>query len=185
MLLLNYTEKHPKVVEIQRKESSLQKLLEAMKKRAKPKQESAKHGVVTVAAKQPIQDVYNELLKRLSDLDIVLDIEESGGDLHVAVIEEPMLPLKPFAPNKAMFALFAAVTGLLAGAFLITIREVRNGMLSEGIPEIAERKGLPFLGELPLLPDEKLRLALPGSSFSARLSHTANRSFLPWNRLAG
>lgn len=101
-LELHFTDKHPKVFALKRQQSSLQHLLDALEK-ARSEKASLQSDEIPLsgAAKEPMQDVYNDLMKKLSYLNILLEMENAAGDSsHVAVIEQPSFPLSAVSPKS-------------------------------------------------------------------------------------
>src|SRR5262249_11405970 len=148
VLLKHYTESHPEVVKrIERAKELEQMLAEA------PQQNSNQANAVFLPpeAKEPVKEVYHESLRKLSYLNIVLDIENNAGSSpHITVIEEPGLPTAPFSPNKKLILIFGFVSGVLLAALFVFIKEMRLGTFLA--PEhVAETLGVPMLGKLPVL----------------------------------
>lgn len=176
-LLMHYTDKHPEVFKLKRKERSLESLLAAVT------DQEAKSGVhhgplLSDAAKEPIQAVYNDLLKKLNYLNIIVDMErESGVDAHITVVENPALPTSPFFPNKKLFLVFGIFVGLGLGIALMIWRELSR-RTSLAPQQLSESLGLPYLGELPAIDDTP---ALPLLLASERV--TGVHRELPWHSL--
>ncbi len=176
-LLMHYTDKHPEVFKLRRKARSLQSLLTAVEQQ-ESKVSGNKGPLLSAAAKEPIQAVYNDLLKKLNYLNIIVDMErESGVDAHISIVESPSLPTSPFFPNKKLFLVFGVFVGLALGLALMIWRELsRKTFLAP--EQLSESLGLPYLGELPAL-DDTPELPLLLSSDRATGVHRE----LPWQSL--
>ncbi len=105
------------------------------------------------------QEIYDDLLKKLSYLNIVLEMEQDRESVsYLTVIEQPTLPFTPFFPNSKEFVLLGALFGMLLTLIRITYNELKRS--NELTPhEAAEIFKLEFLGELPPLL-EKNRILL-------------------------
>ena len=161
-LLLHYSEQHPDVFILQRKADSLQNLLNAVEAGNSSASESGIQKYLGAESKRPIEDVFNELLQKLSYLKIVLEIESSGSTgAHVSVVEQPSLPTSPFFPNKKMFLLFGIIVGVLLSIALIAYRELRRLQIVSA-EELGQELGLPYLGSLPTLDQTRLLPLLDG-----------------------
>ena len=97
------------------------------------------------------QEIVDDLLKKISDLNIVLTMErQQPGASYVDIIEHPRVPVGPFAPNRIQFALMGAGAGLLLSLSFSVARELRR--LSVFSPQDAAHfLEIPLLGELPSL----------------------------------
>jgi len=177
-LLLHYSEQHPDVFHLQRKADSLTNLLKAVESEQASSDRAGLQAYIGIEAKRPIEDVFNELLQKLSYLKIVLDIEGSGqAGAHVSVVEQPGLPTAAFFPNKKLFLLFGLVVGLILSTALVAFKEIRR--LSTVSPEETFTEiGLPFFGSLPSLSEPGYMPLLDGPR------HGAHRT-LPWLPLQG
>lgn len=152
-LLRHYTDLHPIVVKKQQQLDALQKQVDRFDLASGLKDNSAVDATSVVlsasAAQGRLQEVYNDLITKLSNLDVVLRIESKREDFaHVTVIEQPTLPLRPVFPSKRIFAVLGGFIGLLFSVMVILIREVKRAAVL--VPEhIPDQLGLPLLGELP------------------------------------
>lgn len=151
-LLIKFTESHPEVQKLRAR----QRTLAAQQPKAPKIDQSSPSDEIIAAggilAKQPSQEVYSDLLKKLSYLAIVLDMEKDRDNLsYLGVIEQPTYPAQPAFPNKKLFLALGLVVGALLGAILSVIAELgRRTVLSP--TQAADLLDAPLLGELPLLP---------------------------------
>lgn len=150
-LLVKFTESHPEVQKLRARQRNLSAQRPKAVKReiSTPSDEVIARG--GILAKQPSQEVYNDLLKKLSYLAIVLDMEKDRNNLsYLGVIEQPTLPVQAIFPNKNLFLAIGLVVGVLLGAFLSIIAELgRRSVVSPS--QAAHLLDAPLLGELPLL----------------------------------
>jgi len=153
-MLKHYTKLHPEVAT----RINRAKELERMIGEAPPSSERANQLFLPLEAKEPVKEVYHESLRKLSYLNIALDIEKEGStNPHISLIEEPGLPTSPFAPNKKLLLLFGLVTGVVIAALLVFIQEMKRGTFLS--PEhVSDSLGVPLLGKLPQLEHQPKRL---------------------------
>lgn len=109
----------------------------------------------------PIQDIYHELLKKLSHLEIVLRMEETRDDgevMYLSILKEPSEAIEPFAPSLVRLLFVGALCGLLAGILQALYFE-RKRSLEVTTERFLDDFGITHLGHLPALPSVK-QLAL-------------------------
>ncbi len=158
-----FTESHPDLLRLREKAKTLKSRM-----RGRPAVAALEHDDFTGAfaipsSKQPIQDIYNDLLKKLSHLNIVLQMENDRDNVsYLAVIEQPRLAASPYFPKKRVVLTVGLVVGLVLGLVQAVFYELRK--LTRLTPELAARSmQVPFLGELPALPKQDSRLLLGGA----------------------
>ena len=146
-LLVKFTESHPEVVKLRSKQRALSSQRPGRGKQ--PSDELIASG--GALARQPSQEVYSDLLKKLSYLAIVLDMEKDRDNIsYLGVIEQPTLPVQATFPNKKLMLALGLVVGILVGTFLCIIAELgRRSTLSPN--QAADIMDAPLLGELPVL----------------------------------
>lgn len=171
-LLVNYTEKHPEVVKLKAQALSLENLLANSPVEQATNKEDPLGGYLPAAAKQPIEEVYNELLKKLNYLNLILDVERDKNKIsHVGVIEQPVLPSQAFFPNPKVFLSIGMAIALTLALLIIVFIEMRKGTFIS-TEQLETKLDVPFLGELPKLANSKKILLLPSGG--------AVRRALPW-----
>ena len=149
-LLLRFTELHPEIVKLRKQEKSISDSLELAGNIPNTKPSLS---FVNPQAKEPTQDVYNDLLRKLSYLNIVLDMEADRDSVsYLGIIEQPTLPTKAFFPNKKLFAMLGLGVGILLSAMFVIFLELRRRLYvtPEQASDLLE---IPYLGELPALPE--------------------------------
>ncbi len=168
LLRKRFTETHPEVFRLKGKEVELRGALERAKRRANEMSDEVS-AFVTPSSKAPVQEIYNDLLKKLSHLNIVLSMEKDRENLsYLAVLENPTVPLVPFSPKRLLIALGGVILGLALGlARAIRIEYLRH---VEVTPERgAAALGVPMLGELSPL-DRETPLLLGSGGIGERLA---------------
>jgi LPS O-antigen subunit length determinant protein (WzzB/FepE family) len=96
------------------------------------------------------KQVYEDLVRKLSYLDIVLAMDQTAKANYVTVIESPTLPTSPIYPRPAVFAFWGLLVGCLLATFTVLLREFfeRNALSMENF---AENVGAVYLGAMPRL----------------------------------
>lgn len=150
LLRKRFTETHPEVFRLKGKEAEIRGALERGKRRMADMSDEVS-AFVTPTSKAPVQDIYNDLLKKLSHLNIVLSMEKDRENVsYLAVLENPTVPLVPFSPKRLLIALGGVVFGLVVGLGRAVYIEYRRH--TELTPERgAQALGVPMLGELSAL----------------------------------
>ncbi|MFM1847452.1 MAG: hypothetical protein RL417_926 [Pseudomonadota bacterium] len=157
-----YTENHPEVFRLKGREAELKGALDRARKRA-PRDADEVGAFVTPSSKAPVQDIYNDLLKKLSHLSIVLSMERDRENLsYLAVLENPAVPLAPFSPKRLFFLLGGLAVGFIFG--LMRVARIEYARFTAVTPTLsAEALGVPLLGVLqPLNGSEQLMLDAGG-----------------------
>jgi hypothetical protein len=132
-LSTQFTPDHPTILEMKEQ-------LQVLKSRMKSPNEA---GIRGTPAEGEIQeslnnvsegvDLYNDLTKKLSYLDIVLELEQDRSKVqYLSVIQKPQLQLKPVSPKVRDFVAGGAVAGF-ALAFLISLISEMRSKSSEGL----------------------------------------------------
>ncbi len=149
-LATRYTDRHPDVVNLRKRADALRTTLSRIPPVQLP--EGAQDMAVYLnSGKASTQDIHHELLKKLSYLNVVLEMESDESSVsYVSLIKQPSLPVKPYFPSKRIFLGFGAMAGLFLGAIGVVFRELQRGTFLS--PDLAaETLGVAFLGSLPKL----------------------------------
>ncbi len=163
LLLQHFTGKHPEIVKLRQQADSLRSRLANMPQ--KPQQKAVVPAVfMTTAAQRPIREVHDDLLKKLTNIDIVLSIEKDQKNLsYLSVVEKPSVPAAPIFPNKRMFLVFGVLAGVVLAAALVMFSELQRGTFSSPY-YISDQLDMPLLGELPFNAQQQSQLLLSDSS---------------------
>ena len=173
-LLVNYTEKHPEVLKLKEQALALENLLVNRSDEVNSSESSP--GFLPPNAALPIQEVYNELLKKLNYLNIILEIESDRDKVsHLAVIEQPALPTSAFFPNTKLFLAVGAAIGCFLALVFVILREMRRGAFVS-VENFSARLDVPFFGVLPPLESSPQVRLLDGP-----IGNALQRA-LPWQR---
>lgn len=161
-----FTDAHPRVVELKREVGTLQGELGQKPQEASIFDESeSARAFLHSSSEKPTQEIYNDLLRKLSYLNVLLTMEgqgESETPIYLSVLEKPVEPLSPFFPDPAQFLLFGLAAGLLAGMATTVIFELRRA--EDIVPEeVVARLQIPHLGMLPRFPEREELLLLEAS----------------------
>lgn len=158
ILRRRYTENHPELFRLKGREAELRGALERARKRGGLEGDEVS-AFVTPSSKAPVQDIYNDLLKKLSHLTIMLSMEKDRENLsYLAVLENPTVPLVPHSPKRLFFLAGGLVLGLVVGLARVVFLELRrhiavtpvNGAAALGAPLLGELQPFPKAGQLLL-----------------------------------
>lgn len=147
-LLVKFTERHPAVVDLRRKQQALINILS----KTDPQSEggAARKGREPLSAAQRLatQEIFSDLLRKLSYLNVVLALEQDKSAVpYLGVVEQPTYPTSPAFPKLRIFLAIGTLVGLILGAFHIMLRELERS--ARYLPEEAARLfGIPYFGEL-------------------------------------
>jgi uncharacterized protein involved in exopolysaccharide biosynthesis len=159
VLKSQFTERHPEVLRLEERERLLEGMLRDLGV-APGAQSTPDSGSANRASKGAQQEVLDDLIKKLNNLSVVLDMEQNRENIRfLTVVERPTLPVAPFFPPHEVFLLLGIAGGMVLAAVLVTYRELSRGTFLA--PEVvAGSLGVPLLGELPELEGRK-QLQLP------------------------
>jgi uncharacterized protein involved in exopolysaccharide biosynthesis len=160
-LLTKFSESHPDVIKLRSEEAAIRSRIQGISR--KQGRARATDGIGGQFARQPTQEVFNELLKKLNYLTVVLEMEGANENVsYLGIVESPSLPIRPFFPDKRLFGAIGLGLGALAALLTIFFREVRRNSYVTPF-EAAQLLETPLLGELPYLePIEREIRMLPG-----------------------
>ena len=114
------------------------------------------------ATDKSVRELYADLLRKLSNIDIVLNLESDRRNLsYVSVVEQPLIPSSPVFPKIGLFLAFGFLGGGVLATFLVIYLELLRGTFMSPY-YIAEQLQLPLLGELPALDGRGPLLVLSG-----------------------
>jgi hypothetical protein len=144
-----YTNQHPKVSKLLERISLIESWLaktDAGKTRSydKPMLTDGQPRAVT-------KEVYEDLLKKLNYLNIIIDMDQERANDYVAILSPPSRPTSPIWPNKAVFLLWGLLSGLIASAMIIMLTEYFE-RTAPSVREFARDLDLQYLGALPRVP---------------------------------
>ncbi|MGZ3651882.1 MAG: hypothetical protein ACXVB9_16030 [Bdellovibrionota bacterium] len=144
-----YTAQHPKVTKL----LDRIRLIEGWLKQTGNEKPRAHDKAILIDGqpKAVTKEVYEDLLKKLNYLNILLDMDEDSANEYVAVLSPPSRPLSPVWPNKAVFLMWGLLTGLLVSSMIIMITEYFE-RTAPSVRDFARELDLPFLGTLPKVP---------------------------------
>ena len=167
-LLTKFSDTHPDIVQLRAQERDLR----AQIRNAPAADQDSNSGIsVGAISKEPTQQVFNELLKKLNYLTVVLDMEKDRQNVsYLGVIEQPSLPTTPTFPDKRVFGGIGLGIGLFLAAMLTFLAEVRRNLYVSPF-DAGKLLDTPLLGELPVLEAKlfnKLELPAPSATGSRR-----------------
>jgi len=159
-LLQQYTERHPKVLQLRAREQILQKYLknnssispplarEARESDDLPPLRSAPETLSGSSIDSGSKEVYQDLFRKYNYLNVAIDMEKADDVNYYALVSAPSLPLSPVSPKFLNFLGYGSGAGLLLSLFWLLFDELTYFNLLN-----AERRakwwGIPLLGVLP------------------------------------
>lgn len=173
-LLSRFTEKHPSVIQHRQRLAALrQRALAAEPAAAEQSAAASDLPPIDGIAVAPMRSVFEELRKKLSYLEVVLDMERDYLSApYLSVVEKPSMPTGAVFPKRRIFAGVGAGLGLICGLFFMILAEFRRA--SAVSPRVAAVKlGVPLFGELPDM-REIAQISLPAPTSSLPASLPAN-----------
>jgi len=153
MLMQHFTASHPQVMKLRAKANLLKNHYAKMPQENKIVPSDALKIFSTSSAQEPVREVYNELLKNLINIDIVLDREKNRDQVsYFSITEYPTLPTGAYFPNVLIFLVGGLLVGVTFALVIIVFREFKRGTFVSP-SYVAEQLNMPLLGEMPYSKD--------------------------------
>ena len=145
-LSAQYTDEHPVMLELRKKEYIL-----ASRLRASHEQDAiqAPTGYQKPAAEgEASREVYSDLTRKLNYLKIAIDSDQERQADYFNLLRAPLYPTTPIWPKKPLFALWGLALGLFSALLNAALREYfdRSALRAEAL---AQHLQVPLLGNLP------------------------------------
>ena len=99
---------------------------------------------------EAIGTLYEYFLTRLNETSAQQGIQQADS----RVLSDAVVPIGPSEPRKSIVVVLSAILGLIAGAGLVLLREVRNSSFRTA-DELEAATGYTVLGQLPTMPISK------------------------------
>ncbi|MFN7925763.1 MAG: Wzz/FepE/Etk N-terminal domain-containing protein [Bryobacteraceae bacterium] len=96
---------------------------------------------------------YDDLKQRLSQAEMIQDVEDRKQGETLEVLDPPSLPETQVAPNRPVIIGSGIVLGLLIGAALAAVREIKDTSL-KSLKDIRAYTQFNVLGSIPLLEND-------------------------------
>lgn len=148
-----YTPQHPKVAKLRDRMALIEGWLKSAGGGKSKSYDKAM--LIDGQPKAVTKEVYEDLLKKLNYLNILLDMDQEGANDYVAVLNPPSRPLSPVWPNKAVFLLWGMLTGILVSSMIILVTEYFE-RTAPSARDFARELELPYLGAVPRVPWEEI-----------------------------
>jgi succinoglycan biosynthesis transport protein ExoP len=97
-----------------------------------------------------LQEKFNDLMGKHMEANVAYGLEQEQKGERFTLIEPPLLPEKPFKPNRLIIALVGVVLGVGAGFGCVVFREWADQSVRNE-DKLVEQIGLPVLGSVPAL----------------------------------
>lgn len=123
VLRRNYSDKHPKITELNSKLVSLEKWL----KQPSLEMSSAptRSGVFSGAkVDESARELFEDLLKKYHYLEVAIYLDSQSQDTYLTILQEPFVPKSPIWPKRPIFLIWGVLAGFLIGALLALVSEV-------------------------------------------------------------
>lgn len=162
-LLLRYTPSHPEVVKLRQEAEGMRRRIARSDNNKElaigPDNEALAESISAAmsekTSRQSLENLYNDLVRKLSYLSITLNIDNADeSKSYLTVIDPPILPVAPVSPRKEIVLGVSGVCGILLAAALILVKEIQRGSFLSPF-RAAESLGVPLLGEMPTMPSAK------------------------------
>jgi hypothetical protein len=96
------------------------------------------------------QAKYNDLLQKALEARVAQGLEKEQKGERFTLIDPPLLPEKPFKPNRLAIALIGILLGTGAGVGFATLRELMDNAVHSP-DSLTKLTGFPVLGGVPFI----------------------------------
>lgn len=100
-----------------------------------------------------IEDRYNELSNKANVSAMATDLENRKQSETLEVLEQPIMPTDPYAPNRQLIIVGGLMVGLAIGVALASGRELKDTSL-KNLKDVRAYTKLTVLGSIPLLEND-------------------------------
>lgn len=143
-----YTDRHPRVVELSRRADLLSKWLKDAGADSAPSTEADWSATSHRETLRVSAQVYEDLVRKVNYLNVALDADAAGALSPVKIVLQPMMPLAPLWPNKKLMLGWGVMTGLLLSIVAIFFLELVMNAPSQ-LTQLAKTLNSHYMGELP------------------------------------
>ena len=141
--------RHPSVVSLQSRISTLKRNLEVSSGETRNKRARLPM-LVGGSPQKAFGEVYESLVKKLAYLNVSLELEQDPRSSYVSVLHPAAYPMGASWPNKPLFVIWGLLVGLVvAGAALVTNEFFT--LKTTQARRLAVANEIPLLGEMPRL----------------------------------
>jgi LPS O-antigen subunit length determinant protein (WzzB/FepE family) len=123
VLRRSYSDRHPKVAELNRKLESLQKWLKqpTLEMASTP----ARSGVFSgTKVDDSAKELFEDLLKKYHYLEVAIYLDAQSQDTYLTILQEPFVPKAPIWPKRPIFLIWGVLAGFLIGSIFALVSEV-------------------------------------------------------------
>ena len=149
-LRIKYTNQHPEITTLAARAKILEQWISTQphgnKKNENPSEKT--FPLIGGEPKEALNEVYQELVKKYTYLNITLDQEDDDEPSFIGIIENPAVAPAPMWPSKLTFGLWGLIFGILSSSLVMIAREF-FGKSPRNTQEIARELNIPVLGSLP------------------------------------
>jgi uncharacterized protein involved in exopolysaccharide biosynthesis len=147
-----YTGEHPEIVRLRERAVRLKKILDEPAESRRPTDDLLSGEPIPLSGPQEAKlEVYKDLLKKTTYLDIAAEVENEGQTITFGILEYPALPGGPIFPKRRMFILWGLLGSLFASAALGFLTSSVRSRAASVAGELAASLGSPGVGKFPRL----------------------------------
>jgi polysaccharide chain length determinant protein (PEP-CTERM system associated) len=96
---------------------------------------------------------YEDLGRKLQESNMATDLVSRGQSETMEVLESPVIPEEPIAPNRPLIIAVGVALGLAVGIGLASVREIKDTSL-KNLKDVRAYTRLTVLGSIPLLEND-------------------------------
>ncbi len=96
---------------------------------------------------------YEDLGRKLQDSNMATDLVSRGQSETMEVLESPVIPEEPIAPNRPLIITVGLALGVAVGIALASFREIKDSSL-KNLKDVRAYTKLTVLGSIPLLEND-------------------------------
>jgi hypothetical protein len=100
-----------------------------------------------------VEERYNELATKANVSAMATDLENRKQSETLEILEQPIMPSDPYAPNRQLIILGGLFAGLAIGVALASGRELKDTSL-KNLKDVRAYTKLTVLGSIPLLEND-------------------------------
>jgi uncharacterized protein involved in exopolysaccharide biosynthesis len=125
-LKLQYSDRHPKVIETEARLAEMKKWL-AMSSSSMARESSDSSSSMMNNSKLgegSSKELFQDLLKKFHYLEIVIALDDSNPNGYMTVVQEPTMPHSALWPKRSIFLIWGVSIGFLLGSLMIFFLEL-------------------------------------------------------------
>lgn len=157
LLRMQYNDKHPSVIKLQKRKYILLKILKDFPREkrviTKVKNETP---LFLSGDKETAKQIAFKLYSNLNNLNIALDLERKNVGRYIAVTKSPQIPIMALFPKKRVFFSLGVAVGLVLSLLYLAFIEMTKKSRPSEAEALAITLSTSFLGTMPFISEERL-----------------------------